>query len=127
MEHNFNPVELAILALSTLFAKPLADALGPIAVIIVFAAVGAGWAISRHEAPMTVAGILLFLGRVVLTALAVTALAAETISRYFSPLPAAWFIGPLALIIGAIGDDWTTIGRWAIARVAAMIQRKTGE
>jgi len=127
MDHNFNPVELAILALSTLFAKHLADILGPIAVIILFAGVGAGWAISRREEQLTRVGLALFFVRIILTALAVTALAAETISRYFSPLPAAWFIGPLAFLIGAIGDDWTAIGRWASSGIAAWVRRKIGE
>jgi hypothetical protein len=127
MDHNFNPVEIAVLALSVIFSKPLADILGSTAVIIAAAAVGAGWALSRQSIVLDRIGVLKFFARIVLFAFFLTALAAEVISRMFSPLAAIWFIGPIALTIGIIGDNWNAIGQWLIELGARWIKRRIGD
>lgn len=106
----------------------MADLVGPYAVILLGAVIGAAWSATRRrpdgaeDAPpprgATVAYMLLVIG----LALLLTVPAAEFAARYLG-LESRWVLGPVAAIIGGIGRDWPGVGAWFLGILRSVIER----
>lgn len=82
------------------------------AVIILAAAVGAGWALGRQE-PDSKANPSLFVMLVAATAALITAGLAEVANHYLGWASINWLLAPIALAIGGVGHDWPAVVKWA--------------
>jgi len=112
---SLDPVSV-VTALAAALGLPLANVIGPYAVIVVAALTGGATALGRR-AETTRIGATLFLARVVGTAVLLTAAAAELATVYWPSLAgySQWLLAPIALVIGWIGDDWRGVLRWVTA------------
>ncbi len=120
---QLDPVTVATTVLAAMVGPVLAPVLGAYAVIVIAASTGAAWALGRR-APgprWAAAGFML---RINGTALLTSWVIAAALQRW---LPAAgeatWLLAPVALVIGAVGDDWPGIGRWMVARIGRRVDR----
>jgi hypothetical protein len=93
---------------------------GEHAVIVLSALAGSLWALSRATTPTRAAGAMLVL-RLVLTAVVVTGPASWWLASRYA-VPAHYFLGPVALAIGMIGDGWSSI----ITVALGLLKRRIG-
>lgn len=127
------PIDLVALADilgGMLFAPDVAGAIAPYAVIVVSATTGASFALGRRMTVGRWSGFGFFLRINALAAIGTIGLA--TILQPWAPAGTApaFVLSLVAFAVGAIGDDWPALGRWAFARlgrlVDAWIERRTG-
>lgn len=104
-------ISLTVIAVALL--GPMA---GPYAVIAFSALAGALWPLSAAETSSTVTGGWLLL-RCTLTAVVLTVFIATLIERAWG-VPAVESLGPLALVIGALGNGWRPV----FASLGAVLQ-----
>lgn len=117
-------VSVVIALISGVLAPQLAAVIGPYVVIVLAASTGAAWALSRRE-PGSRLGALAFFMLLVASAVMLTAAVAMGLSRWLGWQDTSWLFAPIAVIIGAIGDDWPRIGRWAIDRARGWFERSS--
>lgn len=96
-------VGLFVLIAATVFSNDAAVIVGPYLVIVVAAAIGASFKLSRKE-KMTRTDAVFFFMRVVGLAVLLTAGAAHIANSYRPDIPIRVLIAPIALIIGYV--DW---------------------
>lgn len=118
-------VTVAITLSTALFGAPVAAILGPYAVIFIGAVLGASWSASRRPPSESRLSTLLYVMGVVLLALMITVPATELLVAY-AKVEARWILGPVATLIGGIGDDWPKIRVWAMNFLRDAVARRFG-
>jgi hypothetical protein len=103
------PPQLDIVSVLTavaalLFAPELAAMVGPYAVILIGATLGAAWGATRRPASSRI-GTLGYIAGMVALACLVTVPAAAAGSK-LTGLHLHWLLGPVAALIGALGPEW---------------------
>lgn len=124
--NNLDPVAVAISIFTAFVGPSLAEVIGPYAVVVLSAAIGAGWALERGEhRPWH--GTSLFIARICGTAVMATWMVSRLMAAYLPfGLEPVTLMGPIAFAIGAIGDDWQRIGQWLAGHVRERINRHGG-
>ena len=125
MNAQLDPVSVAIALASVIFGPALAAVIGPYAVIIVSATVGAAWALGRREPGARLGAAWYFL-RLNATAVLVTAGMATLAGRWLGIAETNWMLAPIALLVGGVGDDWPRLARWVFERAGRVLERKAG-
>ena len=125
MNAQLDPVSVAIALASVIFGPALAAVIGPYAVIIVSATVGAAWALGRREPGARLGAAWYFL-RLNATAVLVTVSLAKLAGQWVGQQNTTWLLAPIALLVGGVGDDWPRIGRWLLERAGRLIERRAG-
>lgn len=125
MNAHLDPVSVAIALASVIFGPALATVIGPYAVIIVSATVGAAWALGRREPGARLGAAWYFL-RLNATAVLVTAGMATLAGRWLGIAETNWMLAPIALLVGGVGDDWPRLARWVFERAGRVLERKAG-
>ena len=125
MNAQLDPVSVAIALASVIFGPALATVIGPYAVIIVSATVGAAWALGRREPGARLGAAWYFL-RLNATAVLVTVSLANLAGQWAGQQNTTWLLAPIALLVGGVGDDWPRIGRWLLERAGRLIERRAG-
>lgn len=92
------------------YAPNVAEVVGPYVVIVSASIIGASFALKRREKTARLAALWYFL-RVAGLAVLITVSLAGIGSTYYSSLTERVLITPVALVIGAIGDDWPKLLR----------------
>ena len=116
-------VILVVTILALIFSPTLAAVLAPYIVILLGALLGTGWGLKRRPVTSTASPwsfVLLMLG----TALIVTMPAAVYLQRWVGDNTFQWLLAPIALVIGAIGEDWTRIGIWAVGFIRRVANKR---
>jgi hypothetical protein len=117
-------VTVAIAIATALFGRDVAAVVGPYAVIVLGALLGAAWSASRRE-PSTPGSTLGHMVMMVGLALLVTVPIAAVAGQY-AGLESKWLLGPVAVVIAGIGQDWHAVASWAVGRVRALVDRRAG-
>lgn len=108
-----------------LFGPDLAHIIGPYAVIMVGSTTGAGWALGRAEPMSSRLEAILFFVRLNFMAVLLTVPFAAGAKWAFDLDDNNWMLVPIALFIGAVGNDWPVLGRWVLTRVGRLFERRT--
>jgi len=121
-----DPVAVAIAIAAALFGPDLAEVVGPYAVIVLGAMLGATWSASRR--PATDRGnTAIYMTFWVVASLLFTVPCAVLASNY---LPAS--MGPrvllpfVATVISGVGSDWLGVFKWAINLGRVVAERRAG-
>lgn len=122
---QLDPVSVAIALASVLFGPALAGVIGPYAVIIISATVGAAWALGRRDAAAKISAAWYFL-RLNATAAIVTVSLAKLAGMWMGVADHSWLLAPVALVVGGVGDDWPRVGRWVLVRAGRIFERRAG-
>ncbi len=120
---HLDPVSVSIAVASIIFGPALAGFIGPYAVIIISATVGAAWALGRREPDVKLGAAWYFL-RLNATAVLVTVSLANLAARWIGSDDSHWMLAPIALIVGCVGDDWPRVGRWLLVRAGRVLERR---
>lgn len=123
--NQLDPVSVAIALCGVLFGPALAGIIGPYAVILISCTVGAGWALGRRDPAARLSAAWYFL-RLNATALVVTVSLAQLAGRWLGGDDHSWLLAPIALIVGGVGDDWPSLGRWLFLRWLRLTERRSG-
>lgn len=115
-------VTLSVAVATTLFSPELAAIVGPYAVILFGATLGAAWAASR-EAHISRMQTLWYILGVVGWALIVTVPASELIDKHWG-IESRWTLGPVAALIGGVGRDWPLVLKWVAATIMNRITKQ---
>ncbi|WP_399696624.1 hypothetical protein [Xenophilus sp.] len=111
-------VGLGIFLASLFYSPEVAAIVGPYLVIILASVVGASFALKRRS-KTTRLSALWYLLRVAGLAVIGTVSLAAIFSSYYDGLTERILIAPVALAIGAIGDDFPSVARWFLAKFLA--------
>lgn len=96
--------------------SPYSSPVLPYLTIIFAATTGASWSVKRKE-NLTKVGAVLYIIRLVCTALVLTIAATKVTVHYLPDLQEDWVIAPIALLIGVVGDDWVKAYDWMVSIV----------
>lgn len=122
---NLDPVSVAVALLTVSIGPQLAAIVGPYAVIVLASITGAAWALGRREESTRTAAFAYF-GRIAATAVLLSVAIESAVHRWVLETDTHWLLAPIALLVGGIGDDWPTVGRWVIERIGRLIERRAG-
>lgn len=111
-------IGLGILLASVFYRPEVAAVVGPYIIIILASVVGASFAVKRREKTTRLAAVGYFL-RVSGLAVILTVSAASVASSYYDNLTERVLIAPVALFIGAVGDDFPQLAKWFLAKLLA--------
>lgn len=127
MPSNYQPDLLVLLTalLAAAFSPQLAAVLAPYVVIILGALLGTAWGLKRR-APAGSGHAWAFVALMLATAFIFTMPAALWLQRYTGGVSYQWLLGPIAAIIGAVGEDWPHVGSWAAGFVRRALGKQTG-
>lgn len=120
---NLDPVTVMTALATILLGPKLASVIGPYAVILIAATTGAAWALGRRVASGRVTAVWYFV-RMNATAVLLTVSIAAIARLFFGLDEDRWLLAPIALLVGGVGDDWPTIGRWVLERMGRLIERR---
>lgn len=112
--NNLDLVAALLVVLGLMFSPQLAAVLAPYLVVVLGALIGTGWGLKRRTAPTSWRDTVFFVTLMLGTCLVVTVPAAIWLQRYTGEGTFQWILGPLAILIGAIGEDWPDVGKWAL-------------
>ena len=122
---HLDPVSVSIALASVLFGPALAGVIGPYAVIIISATVGAAWALGRRDPAARLSAAWYFL-RLNATAAVVTVSLAKLAGLWLGLEDHSWLLAPVALVVGGVGDDWPALGKWLVAMAGRVFERRAG-
>lgn len=105
MSNHLDPVSVAVVLASVLFGPRLAAIIGPYAVILLGATVGAAWALGRRETDKKSSAVAYFM-LINGTAVLVTVGISNLVGRWLGHEDANWLLAPVAMVIGGVGHDW---------------------
>lgn len=125
MNNHLDPTAVFIALGSALFGPQLAAVIGPYAVILIAATVGAAWSLGRR-APSSTGSAVRYFALLNGTAMLVTVQVANAMGMWLRLDDTSWLLAPIAMVIGGVGEAWPRIGRWAIERAGRIIERRTG-
>ena len=122
---HLDPVSVSIALASIIFGPALAGVIGPYAVIIISATVGAAWALGRRDPAARLSAAWYFL-RLNATAAVVTVSLAKLTGLWLGMEDHSWLLAPVALVVGGVGDDWPALGKWLVAMAGRVFERRAG-
>lgn len=123
---NLDIVYVAVAVLTGFFGPQMAAVVGPYAVIFLSAVGGAAWSIGRRPSNLrSIGNDAFFFLRLSITAIMVTGGLAVFAERWTGEGTRQWTLPVIALLIGAVGDDWPGVGRWFAGVVRRWAARKT--
>lgn len=122
---QIDPVSAAIALAGVLFGPALAAIIGPYAVIVIAATVGAAWSLGRRDQTMRWGAAWYFL-RLNATAVLITVGIATLAAKWLGVTEQNWLLAPVAILVGAVGDDWPRVTRWMIVRAGRIFERRAG-
>lgn len=123
---NLDIVYVTVAILSGLFGPQMAAVVGPYAVIFLSAIGGAAWSIGRRPSNVrSVGNDTFFFLRLAITAIMVTGGIAVFAERWTGVGTRQWTLPVIALLIGAVGDDWPAVGRWFAGVVRRWAAKRT--
>jgi hypothetical protein len=122
---KLDPAAIVTAMLGATLSPVLAEVAGPYATVVGAATVGASWALHRCK-PRTRAGAALFVLRLVMTAVMVTAGVVALTERFTGGQDSTWMFAPVAFLIGGVGDDWPAVVSWLALRVAGFFGYRSG-
>lgn len=126
-QHPLDPVGVVIALVAVVLSPDLAAVIGPYTVIIIASTIGAAWSLGGKP-PMDKWSALGYFVMLAGTACMITVAATLGLAKLLGLTDAVhWLIAPVALLIGGVGDNWPAIGRWIIARLGRLIERRTGD
>lgn len=105
---HIDPVSAAVALLTAFVSPAVAHVMGVYSVIFIGAAFGSGWALMRREKGSLLSAIffvLLMTGTTTLTTVGI----AELLNKYIELTDSNVLLGPVALLIGAVGHDWPRV------------------
>lgn len=109
MAPNAQPLDVVtvLTALFTaLMGREMAGLVGPYAVIILGAILGASLSTSRRPPAASMGAVLAYTVSMVGMACLFTVPLANLIAPYFDTVDVRWFFGPVATLIGSVGTEW---------------------
>lgn len=115
-------VTVMITIAALIFSPTMSAIIGPYSVIITGAVVGSAWSASRRPPHPNRLGTLAYIAIFVVVALLVTVPLAILVARTWPGIEARWAFGPVAALIGGIGDDWPGFIKSAL-RLVRMIKK----
>lgn len=122
---NLDIVYVTVSILTVLFGPQMAAIIGPFAVIVLSSIGGAAWSVGRRPSDRrSLTNDTFFFLRLTLTAVTVTGGIAVFAERWTGADTRQWTLPVIALLIGAIGDDWPGVGRWFASIVRRWAARK---
>lgn len=110
---------------AVLFGPQLAAYVGPYAVIMIGATVGAAWSLGRRPVTSRSKAINYFL-LMAFTALILTVPLSEWLGAKLGSEDSRYLFAPVAMFIGGVGSDWPTLVRWLGRRALRLIERRAG-
>lgn len=125
MNQQLDPVSVAVVLASTLFGPSLAAIIGPYAVILLGATVGAAWALGRRDTAKksnAVAYFALING----TAMLVTVSISNLVGNWLGHDDANWLLAPVAMVIGGVGHDWPVVLKTVQEKIMGLWGRRIG-
>ena len=124
--NQLDPVNVAIVLTAILFGPTVAGIVGPYAVILLAASVGAAWSLGRRDPSDTKIKAAWYFLKIDVTAILVTVAIANLIAKWLGHAESDWLLSPVALIIGGVGDDWPKLLRQVWFRFARLIEKRVG-
>ena len=118
-------VGLGILLAGLVYSPSVAAVVGPYIVIILASVIGASFAVRRRDKTTRLAAAWYF-SRVAGRAVLLTSGVASWASGYYDGWSERALIAPVALAIGAIGDDWPALLQWFLKKTLAGIDLLRG-
>lgn len=122
---QLDPVSVSVALASVIFGPALANIIGPYAVIILSATVGAAWALGRRD-PDARLGAAWYFVRLNATAVVITVSLAKLAGLWLGMEDHSWLLAPVAIVVGGVGDDWPAVGKWLVAMAGRIFERRTG-
>jgi uncharacterized membrane protein YiaA len=119
-------VGFGIFIAGLVYAPNVAEVVGPYIVIVLASIIGASFALKRREKTTRLVALWYFL-RVAGLAVLITVSLAGIGSSYYSSLTERVLITPVALLIGAVGDDWPKLLRAIVRIIFRAIGLATGK
>lgn len=121
---DLDPVSVLVVLLGLLVGPELAPFASAYSVIIIGAFAGVLVGLRRREAT-TRLGMAGF-GFIMMAASIMLTVPLSNVAAKYLPLVsgANWLFFPVSLAIGAIGDDWLSIGKWFIGLLSKKISRR---
>ncbi len=119
-------VGFGIFLAGLVYAPGVAAVVGPYIVIVLASVVGASFAVKRRE-KTTRAGALFYFLRVAGLAVLITVSLASIGSSYYDNLTQRVLITPVALMVGAVGDDWPALLRAIVRFIFSTIDLARGK
>ena len=118
-------VSVAIALTGAAIGNQLAPYVGPYIVIAIAGAIGASCFAFPRRDPTDWKSTLLFVVSMTLFACLFTVGASEAL-QFYTNLEPRWTLGIIALIIGGIGQDWITVGKWIVSFIGRVFERRAG-
>ena len=123
MSNHLDPVSVAVVLASTLFGPQLAAIIGPYAVILLGATVGAAWALGRRE-PEAKSNAVAYFSLINATAVLVTVGISRIVGGWLGHEDANWLLAPVAMVIGGVGHDWPAVLKTTQDKLMSLWGRK---
>jgi hypothetical protein len=105
---HIDPVSAAVALLTAFVSPAIANVMGVYSVIFIGAAFGSGWALMRREKGSLFSAIcfvLLMTGTATFTTVGLS----QLLNKYIELSDSNLLLGPVALLIGAVGHDWPRV------------------
>ena len=118
-------VGLCVFIAAMAFSPDVSAVVGPYAVIIAAAAIGASFALARRQRT-TRAGAVWFFVRIVGLAVVLTVGLAQLVASRHPDLHERVLIAPIALLVGAIGDGWPALLQKVVSTIYAALDLVRG-
>lgn len=112
-------VALATLIAGVVYSPDVAAVVGPYIVVIAASVTGAAFSLKRREKTSRLAAFRYFL-TVAGVAVFVTGLISWAVGSYYG-VSERFLIAPVALAVGAVGNDWGSVLRFFASRALAVI------
>lgn len=122
---SLDPVAVAVALFTLLVGPKLAPYVGTYVVIGAAGLTGAALALSRRE-PGGRCAALAYLVIMTLVSMLLTVPAALLVEKVSSEFSSVWTLVPIALAMGYFGDHLPDMARWFGARLARVIETRTG-
>jgi hypothetical protein len=119
-------VGLGIFFAGVFYSPASAAVIGPYIVIIMSSVVGASFALARRTKTTRI-GALFYFVRVAGLAVLLTGIGASIASSYYDGLTERVLLAPVALLIGAVGDDWGALLRRAAGLLFSALELVRGK
>ena len=125
MTTKIDPITAATAVSSVLFGPELAHYIGPYSVIMLSATVGAGWSLGRQEQMARLAACWYFCRLNIMAVMLTVPLAAGAMWALRID-DANWLLAPIAILIGGVGNDWPSVGKWVVSRIGRLFEKRAG-
>jgi hypothetical protein len=122
---QLDPSSVASAIIGLFFGAEIAGYLGPYAVIASGGATGACFALARMQTSGRAFAVWFVLSMTIVSVM-LTASIAELIHFIFPSVDVRWLLVPVAMFVGGIGQDWSTIGTWVVSRIGRVFEKRAG-